>query len=242
MPEVRGYEMSGKTALREKVIEKIIAEIHQKLPEKGRKEIDAFVQQYYTFVSEDDLKEHNTSNLYGAVLSNWHFINQRLPGEVKIRVFNPQHEQHGWQSKHTIVEVVSDDMPFLVDSIRMALVHKELNVHLLINPPVMHISRNEQGHLTHISAAHDKKGHAETIIHAEIDQQCTAATLQAIENELQKVIRDVQMVVEDWHPMTLKAKELIKTLKQAHLSDVTAEERNEVMDFIDWVEHDNFTF
>ena len=43
------------------------------------------------------------------------------PGQAKVRVYNPQIEQHGWQSTHTVVEVVTDDMPFLVDSVSMAL-------------------------------------------------------------------------------------------------------------------------
>jgi glutamate dehydrogenase len=36
-----------------------------------------------------------------------------------VRAFNPSPEEHGFQSTHTIVEIVNDDLPFLVDSVTM---------------------------------------------------------------------------------------------------------------------------
>ena len=49
----------------------------------------------------------------------WNFARKREPGRAQVRVFNPTIEEHGWQSTHTIIEIVNDDMPFLVDSVTM---------------------------------------------------------------------------------------------------------------------------
>ena len=69
----------------------------------------------------EDLAELDPLDLYGAALAHWSFARQREPGAASVRVYNPDFEQHGWQSAHTVVEIVTDDMPFLVDSTTMEL-------------------------------------------------------------------------------------------------------------------------
>jgi glutamate dehydrogenase len=73
------------------------------------------VRQYYHRVPPDDLVGRSESDVYGAALAHWNFMHHRAPGEAKVRVYNPQFEQHGWRSAHTVVEIVSDDMSFVVD-------------------------------------------------------------------------------------------------------------------------------
>ena len=46
----------------------------------------------------------------------------------------PRPDEHGWISHHTIIEMVNDDMPFLVDSLTAALHRRDLTVHLVIHP------------------------------------------------------------------------------------------------------------
>ena len=77
----------------------------------------AFVADYYAGVSPDDLAERKPDDLYGAAVAHLNLARRRAPGTPKVRVYNPQVEQHGWQSTHTVVEIVTDDMPFLIDSV-----------------------------------------------------------------------------------------------------------------------------
>ena len=69
----------------------------------------------------DDLSGHSPRDLCGAALSEWSLLQQRGTGEIKVHVYNPDPERDGWDSPHTIVEIVTDDMPFLVDSVTMEL-------------------------------------------------------------------------------------------------------------------------
>ena len=89
--------------------------LHDKLPDPQAAMAEAFLEHYYRAVPPADLVERDPLDLYGAALAHLRFAEQRRPGQAKIRVYNPQVEQHGWQSPHTMVEVVTDDMPFLVD-------------------------------------------------------------------------------------------------------------------------------
>ena len=53
----------------------------------------------------------------GAAASIWVHAQQRRPGRPKVRLFNPERDSHGWASPHTVVEIINDDMPFLVDTV-----------------------------------------------------------------------------------------------------------------------------
>ena len=74
------------------------------------------------------------------------FARRRLPGVAKVRVFNPTAADHGFESRHTIVQIVNDDMPFLVDSIANEFNRREINVHLLAHP-VLAVRRDLDGDL-----------------------------------------------------------------------------------------------
>ena len=75
-----------------------------------RATLQDFVARYYEQVDPEDLQERLPADLYGAALSHWNFARKRAPGEARVRAFNPTIEEQGWLSKHTIVEIVNDDM------------------------------------------------------------------------------------------------------------------------------------
>src|SRR5690349_10380338 len=106
---------------RDELIKQVINLVNEKLPKNESAMISAFVKQYYLTAATDDLLERNVIDLYGALVSHWHFLHQRKPQEAKVRVYNPQYEQHGWQSTHTVIEIIVENKPFLIESIRMVL-------------------------------------------------------------------------------------------------------------------------
>jgi glutamate dehydrogenase len=88
---------------------------------------DAFVRTYYEQLGDDDLETWTTEELARAALEHWRFGAQRAPDQTLVRVHTPTHG-------HTSVDVVIDDMPFLVDSLTMALDRRNLGVHLVVHP------------------------------------------------------------------------------------------------------------
>src|SRR5215831_13579771 len=93
-----------------------------------------FIAQFYEHVPPADVAERSPRNLYGAALSLWRFAGRRRPDQAKIRVHNPDADADGWSSPHTIVEIVNEDMPFLVDSVTGAINAGDRVVHLVIHP------------------------------------------------------------------------------------------------------------
>ena len=76
-------------------------------------------------------------------LSHLKFARQRR-GRALVRVFNPTLREHGYISPHTVIEMVNDDMPFLVDSIGLALTQRALTLHFLAHP-IFAVSRDSAG-------------------------------------------------------------------------------------------------
>src|SRR6185503_6151498 len=101
-----------------------------------RATLQDFVARYYEQVDPEYLQERLPADLYGAALSHWNFARKRDKGRPRVRVFNPTIVEHGWQSTHTIIEIVNDDMPFLVDSVVMEVNRHGLTLHLIMHPIV----------------------------------------------------------------------------------------------------------
>ncbi len=119
----------------------VAALVRAKLAPDKRATVDGLVDRYFDQVDPGDLAEREPADLYGAMLSHWNFAHRREPGRPKIRAFNPTLEEHGWQSTHTIIEIVNDDMPFLVDSVTMEANRHGLTLHLIIHP-VLAVARD----------------------------------------------------------------------------------------------------
>src|SRR5436305_8634527 len=99
------------------LIDTVCSRVRERVEAEQAPQLEEFVRQYYRWVPPDDLVGRDALDLYGAALAHWKFLEQRSPTEFKVRVYNPTFEQHGWQSTHTVVELVTADMPFLVDSV-----------------------------------------------------------------------------------------------------------------------------
>src|SRR5690349_20093529 len=99
-------------SLESELIDSVCARIRDRTSAKEAGLAEAFTRQYYHWVPPDDLADRYADDLYGAALAHWHLALDRVPGRAKVRVYNPEADEDGWTSPHTVVEVVSDDMPF----------------------------------------------------------------------------------------------------------------------------------
>ena len=131
-------------------IDALVERLSSAVPKEQAKAVDQFTQVYYAATPDQELDSRKIDDLYGATLACWSFI-QSCDGQGKIRVFNPDFEEHGWQSTHTIIEIIHSDIPFLVDSIRMELNRREMSIHF-INHAVIPVSRNKSGKLDYKSS------------------------------------------------------------------------------------------
>lgn len=169
------------------------------------------------------------------------FLRQRRRGEVKIRVYNPTVAEHGWSSTHTVVELINDDMPFLVDSVAIALSRLELGVHLILHP-VIRLQRDQGGHfLDFVDDQEHDEAIAESLIQIRLDRQTSLDALARIERRICSALADVRVAVEDWRTMKQKATAIAGELAQSR-SGMDDEELAEAQEFFNWLADDHFTF
>ena len=127
---------TGQTGVRDERLQEVVKLVRAKVAPEQREVLTDFVLVYYGQVDPEELAERQVVDLYGAALSHWNFARRREPGHARVRVFNPTVAEHGWQSTHTVIEIVNDDMPFLVDSVTMEVNRSGLTLHLIVHPLV----------------------------------------------------------------------------------------------------------
>ncbi len=203
--------------------------------------IESFIRAYYAGAAPEDLEERRAEDLYGAALRHWHLGYRREPGASPlIRVYNPDPERHGWESTHTVVEIVADDSPFLIDSVSIALNRAGRTIHLVVHP-VLAVERDEQGQWVDLGA--DTHDHHEAYMRFEIDRCTDPEWLRALHERVASVLDDVRRVVADWRPMRRKMVSAAAALRrQPPRGGVSGEELTEVLDFLRWATKDHFTF
>ncbi|MBR9781235.1 MAG: NAD-glutamate dehydrogenase [Rhodospirillales bacterium] len=223
------------------VIDKVVEQIQQRLTGKMAKDAEAFVRLFYKDVPPDDMAGRSVDSLYGAALTLYKFAQKRPSANAaKIRVYNPDLEEHGWKSDHTVIEMINTDMPFLVDSVTSALNEFDLTVHLVIHP-IMRIARDDRGELQSVEAVENSDASRESVMHLEIDEQTDEAVLRKIRDRLEDVLTDVSLSVEDWQAMLSKVAEVLDGIRTAP-TGISAEDQKEAQDFLGWVHNDHFTF
>jgi glutamate dehydrogenase len=224
------------------VLERIVATIHDRLPSGQAEQVESFTRQFYRGVDPEDLLERAVPDLYGAVLAQWGFARQRVPGVAKVRVYSPRFEEHGWRSVHSVVEIVTDDMPFLVDSVSMELNRQGLTIHLPIHP-VLTVRRDDTGALleTLPEGAGAHEGLRESVIHVEVDRQTEPVVLERVRGGIERVLADVRAASEDWAPMRERVREILTRLADQP-PPVDREELAEARALLEWVDQGHFTF
>ncbi|WP_101926943.1 NAD-glutamate dehydrogenase [Luteimonas rhizosphaerae] len=216
------------------LLDPIFAAVRKRAGKDAHQDANAFAQAFYRRMTEEELPLHSADGWAALAADLFAFAAKRKPGTANIRLFNPVLATHGWESPHTVLQIVNDDMPFLVDSVTMALAEQGIGVHVL-GHPVVQIARDRSGRLTRVG-----EGETESVMHLEIDRQ-TPADNSRIEAIVRKVLDDVRGIVADWPAMREKMREAAADLLSRPMPIPDAS-RQEAQAFLQWAADDHFTF
>ena len=169
----------------------------KRLPDSQASAVAHFADLLFTYAPDDEMVQRPIEGLYGSTLSCWGFIEQFDGKGAKAQVFNPDLEQHGWHSNHTVIQLLMNDCPFIVDSVRMALNRLNIGIRVVQNV-VLHTER-DGGKL--VSTVAPDKGVAESLIYLEVDRHTEADLLKRMRSELITTLKAVEVSVRDFHAM-----------------------------------------
>ncbi|MBL0318878.1 MAG: NAD-glutamate dehydrogenase [Alphaproteobacteria bacterium] len=239
-------EIDVRSADMPKVVYKETAKIIKAITDKGPKGAPAllkgFIEQLFHQVSGEDLAAYSYDDLFKISESLYEFSSKRKVGASKIRIYNPKTEENGWTSHYTIIEMVNDDMPFIIDSVSSALNRLGYQVYLLIHP-VLSIKRDTKGEIKGL-LPYNSKGEEvkrESVVHIQITYLSDKKYHKLLESMLHEVLTKTRFAVEDWKHMLKQLDREI--LELSYLPEkIEKSEVEEVEAFLMWARDNNFTF
>ncbi|MEO0997054.1 MAG: NAD-glutamate dehydrogenase domain-containing protein, partial [Pseudomonadota bacterium] len=226
---------------KDELIDEIVrASARRAHPFDARRDIVGFLREYYRNVAVEDLRQSSPGELAAAALCHAALGASRKPGQHKIRVYNPSSERDGWQSTHTIIEIVNDDMPFLVDSTAMAIDRCGLGLHLTVHP-LIRVTRTRAGKLKRFHPAATAEARVESFIRCEIDRVSHRATVGKLNDEIENTLSDVRAAVRDWAEMREQMRDCARQIDAYDLAldpTLSAESAH----LLEWMADNHFTY
>ena len=193
-----------------------------------------FFAALYGRAPPDDLERYRPEELAAIGEEAWTFLAERKPGAAKI-AFTPARLTPGV----TVLDVLNDDMPFLVDSVLGELTERGVDIRFLVHP-VLTVERDEAGRLTAFNGIRKGEGRRESFIHIHVQGIDDAAQRAEIMHALEDVLADVRVSVQDWRPMLARLQQVAADLKTTP-PPLPADEVAEAIQFLQWIAADNFT-
>ena len=224
----------------QQIIDEIVATKPRGKSISSPKDTERYLRQYFADVPYEDMAGRSTKIMAQAAISHLDFARVRKKDTALLRIFNPVEKTHGYQSAYTIIEMVNDNMPFLVDSISAAINRHGLTIHMTIHP-LLRIHRNGRGGIEKISGIDDEGGKVESLIRFVVDRESDVNNLKVLENEISKILQDVRSSVRDWRKMRDKMLEAASMLDAGPIG-ADAAVRIETDALLQWMADDHFTF
>jgi glutamate dehydrogenase len=199
-----------------------------------------FLRTYFRGVGEEDLAERTPAALASAARSHLQLGWRREPGQSFVRIFNPERQRDGFESPHTLVQIVTEDRPFLVDSIGIAFARAGLAMHLIVHP-VLEVRRDARGRLAGWGTNGGEPRQTESWELYEIDRQTDPAAIERLRGDLEATLRDVSLAVDDWPAMRERVRSLVAELGREP-PPLPAEDVAEARQLLEWMEERHFVF
>jgi glutamate dehydrogenase len=222
------------------LIDDIVATNPKSKALKPGKETERFLHEYFANVPYEDMQGRSTEIMGQAAVSHLDFARVRKSGTALLRIFNPTEKQHGYQSAFTIVEMVNDNMPFLVDSVSAAINRQGLMIHMTVHP-ILRVRRDGRGRLLELLDSNDDSGVNESYVRFAVDREADQQHLKVLEHEIQKVLADVRVSVRDWRKMRDKMLEAAASLNRGP-AGADSMVRVETDALLQWLADEHFTF
>jgi glutamate dehydrogenase len=201
-----------------------------------------FVKQVFAGAAPEDIVHYQASEIAEIAEGTWRFLGKRQPQTPKIRVGTPQPISGQRLDDVSIVEILNDDMPFLVDSVMAELTEQGFDAHLVLHPRFI-VGRDTGGTLIALAASSTPEAspRPESLIQVHIDRIDNEDTRNALIIALDNVLADVRRAVDDWKPMLEQVNTLIAEMTSG-LPELRVDDLAESIAFLQWLMDDNFTF
>ncbi|MGH8245521.1 MAG: NAD-glutamate dehydrogenase, partial [Gammaproteobacteria bacterium] len=223
------------------IIRRIVRAASATAPKSRRGRTAAFIQAYFARAPVDDLAARPVADLAGAALCHLELARHWTRTARTVRVYNPDRERDGWSSEHTVVDIVTRNSPFLVDSVTMEINRQGFVNHFIVHP-MLRLVRTRRGRMTEVRGADEDTDASEltSFIHAEIDRETDPERLRDLETGLNDALDDVRASVRDWKQVMARVQTAIAEMENTPLP-LDRRLVQESAEFLRWLGADHFT-
>jgi glutamate dehydrogenase len=216
-----------------------ITEAKKLLPSGASNDLKAFFDSFYKDVPEEDLALITTNALFETINTHWKMRETRKPGVPLVKVHTPSVPKGKNDLPKTVIDIVSDDMSFLIDSIAAEIARQNRVINVIVHP-VFYFIKEKKGKISGKQAKKKEKAFAQSHIHIELGSAITESQLDELQESILRVIRDVNFATQDWLQMKERLLNTQVSLKKAP-KKYKKEEIEEYNSFIEYLHKDNFT-
>jgi glutamate dehydrogenase len=215
--------------------------IEAKLKGEDAKNLQIFAGEFFDQYPLEELCGRSLEDIFG-LLSDAYALIQKPRKRDTIRVYNPSLGEDHWHSPYTIVMVHCNNMPFLMDSVRMALTKDGMTVHT-VKHTALCTERNKSGELSRITPAVDSEyiDGDEAFLYFEISHLLKNKALNAVASAIRSVLVDVAQVNNDYQDMLNELQRIRDNVDLAR-KRFSKNEVSETNQFLAWLTVNNFTF
>ena len=196
---------------------------------------DEYLKIFYSQAYPSDFANYSKDELFYLALSSFEFFASRSKNKPKVKLYNPSIDHNGFESSYTVIDIVNDDMPFLLDS---TIIHFEkLNIEIKnIIHPAYSVTRDKNGEISSLSSS--KNSAEESVIQIHLAHISSQSEMENLEKDIIKILETVRIIVEDWKKITAVAELSKKQLSNVKVTD----DIEEIKSFIEWISNNNFIF
>ncbi len=208
----------------------------KELPEKSPEGLKHLLEELVEVMSEEDRDYFTPALLSKVAQSHWELSQDRKPGQPKLDMYTVEDEESG--ARGTFIDIVSDDLAFLVDSVAAEVNRNSFLIDLLLHPILY--AKYKKGKLDD-TAIKEKKGYVrQSHIHVQIKDIPHESALKELEKGLLEILEDVQTANTDWRTMLKTLEEAREDLANAKTRRPAAEIQ-QYCEFLDYLHDNNFT-
>lgn len=208
--------------------------------------LEIFVARYFASTSRADLSDRGSDLMYENLKQAWNFYQQRTSNTPKVEITHSESDSEGNRGGSRVL-ILQNDMPFLVDSMRQALLRSNVTIKHR-NNAVLHSERGKGskskglGKLAKIHESVGERVTTEALICfdcARIDKNQS----KSLEAEVRDTLKHVAIAVRDFVAMKQKMAGVREALlESAATLPVSKSNLQESREFIAWLLDDHFTF
>ncbi len=198
-----------------------------------------FAAAYLRRLSADAAESMSAPELFAEVAGAFDFAASRGERPILVRAFNPTAAEHGYERAGSVLETSTEDLPFLVDSVRAELTAQGINVQRVLHP-VVGLERDEAGQISRV--LHPREANRrESVMHFDLDRRLDEAALEALAGSVRSVLGDVRRSVLDFPAMADRGRRMVQ-IATAGAARYADDEVDETVAFLEWLLQEHFIF